>query len=76
MKTRADDIKTDIAKLRAQIKKNDAVIEEREHRMSLLRQYGDRLYNRLILLEAQLAREEAPMVKPEPPRVDVGGWSI
>lgn len=71
-----NDTTAKIAKLKAEIEQNDDEIEKYEYHQSLRRQHGDRLYNRLVLLEAQLAREEAPLVRPQPERVDVEGWSI
>lgn len=76
MNTRADDLKIDIAKLKAQLSRNDADIEDHEYRQSLRRKHGDRLYNRLLLLEDQLRREEAPLVKPQPHGVKIGGFDV
>lgn len=76
MKTRADEIRSEIARDKAKIAENDKLIEEAEYRQSLRRQYGDRLYNRLIMLEAQLEREEAPLRKVQPQGVQIGGFDI
>jgi len=74
--TMAEQIKAEIAREKAKIAVNDKHIEDGERRQSLRRQYGDRLYNRLIQLEAQLEREEAPLVRPEPEIIYYDGWSI
>lgn len=69
--TEAERLKAEIAREKAKIAVNDKHIEDGERRQSLRRQYGDRLFNRLITLENQLAREESLYVKPEGPSVDV-----
>lgn len=74
--TRAEQLKIEIARKRAEIANNDKAIEDREYRVSLCRQHGDRLYNRLILLEAQLEREEALLIKPEGPCAVVDNWKV
>lgn len=54
--TNTDHLKIEVAKLKAQLKRNDADIEDHEYRQDLRRRHGDRLYNRLLLLEDQLRR--------------------
>jgi hypothetical protein len=63
--TTADRLKTEIAQEKAKLAQNDKHIEDGERRQSLRRQYGDRIFNRLVLLETQLEREEALLIKPE-----------
>jgi hypothetical protein len=76
VKTRADELKIEIAQLDKQIAQNDRDIEEHERRQDLRRRHGDNLYRRRLTKQAQLEREEARLVRPEPERVDCGGWSI
>jgi hypothetical protein len=76
VKTRADELKIEIAQLDEQIARNDLDIEEHERRQDLRRQHGNNLHMRRLTKQAQLEREEARLIRPEPERVDCGGWSI
>lgn len=68
--TTAERLKIEIAREKAKIEANDKSIEDGEHRQSLRRKHGDRLFNRLITLENQLAREEALLEKKIGPCVE------
>lgn len=76
MRTRGDELREDIRKVNAQITENDKQIADAERRQELRRTYGDRLYRRLLLLEEQLRREEAPLVRPQPEGVKVGAMNV
>lgn len=64
MLTLADEINREMADVKAVIEAVDRDIEGRERRLASLRTYRDQKCRRLLILEGQLAREEAPHVKP------------
>jgi hypothetical protein len=77
MLTRAEQLKTEIAREKARIKWNTERMGTANERQRLLCiEYDERLHNALRRLEEQLKREEAQMQKPQPERVDCDGWSI
>lgn len=71
MKTTAEAINAQLAALNADIQQNDKSIEDAERRQALRRQHGERLHKRRATLEALLRREEAQLVRPEGPCVEI-----
>lgn len=76
MLTDSERIKIDIAAQKAKIAESDKQIEEAEERQDKRRAHGDKLYNRLIQLEEQLKRAEAPLVKPQGHCVRFDNWDV
>ena len=76
MLTTAERLRIEIADLDKQIAANDKAIEEAERRQDGRRKQGDNLYRRRLTAEAELERETAPMVKPQPKGVTCDGWNI
>ena len=79
MLSESERIKIDIAAQKAKIAESDRQIEEAEEaeeRQDKRRQHGDKLYNRLIQLEEQLKRAEAPLVKPQGHCVRFDNWDV
>ncbi len=64
MLTRADEIKKCLELLGGTIGIEEKQLEEREERLKAHRAYLDQLYARRMMLEGQLAREQAPLQMP------------
>lgn len=76
MLAQTDETNEEMKKLDADIAAIDRDIEGRERRLSMVRQYRERLWDRRATLQNQLARANAPLVKPQGHCVRVDGWDV
>jgi len=76
MLTEAERLTIEIASLDRQIEANDKAMEQADDRQSMRRRHGDDLFRRRLKAQAQLEREQARLVKPQPKGVQAGCYDV
>lgn len=76
MTTKADELRAEMAQLDRNIEANIVLRRARMERVKLIHDYVRQLRKRQPPLEAQLAREEAPLIKPQPKGAREGCFDV
>jgi hypothetical protein len=74
--SRAEDLTTQIVTLETTIEAQKALRDARMERVTLIDNYIVQLEKRKLRLKAELQREEATLIRPEPTGVVVDGWQV
>lgn len=74
--TKAEELKHEIDDADDSVKWYDTEIADMERLLRVYRQSREYFWRRLRTLEGELAREEAPLVKPRGKCVNINGWDI